>query len=143
MIAVLHQGSKSYWKNGMFLEILLVEHLDFGVIEVIAFEPRKQLETNRLFVDSTKLRDTLSSDEINGRVKESIETENRRKMPINRSEIAKAVMNNFVKEFLMNRIRPANEDMQIELFPSCDFVRPQPKALVPYNWVHEIHPEST
>lgn len=62
MEKVLFRGTKTFWKTKNSIEIAVIDHCDFDIFEVVAFEPALQVEAPRLYVDAQVLRHILNLD---------------------------------------------------------------------------------
>jgi hypothetical protein len=69
MEKVLFRGTKTFWKTKNRVEIAVIDHRDFDVLEVVAFEPVLQVEAPRIYVDAQVLRHILTVDDQNGELK--------------------------------------------------------------------------
>ena len=59
-VRVIFEGPKVFWKTRVTLDIVIVEHTNFGVLEVIAFDAELKLEAPRLYIDQEDLQSMIN-----------------------------------------------------------------------------------
>jgi len=62
---VIFQGVKSFAGVGATLECVLVNHISFGVIEIVAHDRQYKLEATRVYVDDSIVRAEMGQDDAN------------------------------------------------------------------------------
>lgn len=63
-VKVIFKGTKSFWKTKSFLDIVMVEHQSFGVVEIITYDPCMETEGERLYLKTSDLVVEIKSDEL-------------------------------------------------------------------------------
>jgi hypothetical protein len=56
MQRTIYRGSKSFWKTKSSVEIAIVEHPDFDVLEIVVVDALASFEATRIFLDAILLR---------------------------------------------------------------------------------------
>lgn len=89
---VLYEGSKCFWRTRNTLDVTIVEHEDFAVVEVLAYDPGLDAEAPRLYLDDINLRSKVDATFIDRFVRLEKEKAMRKKItPDSRAYHQKAV----------------------------------------------------
>lgn len=56
---VIFDGPKCFWKTKHTLDVIIIEHVGFNVIEVVAYDPVSDVEAPRLYLDDRNLRSKI------------------------------------------------------------------------------------
>lgn len=62
---VIFQGAKTFSGVGAALECVLVNHISFGVVEIVAHDKEHNLEAKRLYIDDSIVRAEMGQDDPN------------------------------------------------------------------------------
>ena len=84
-LSILYEGEKLIWSLQSTAKVLIVEHIDLQVIEIIGYLPQKVSEAPHLY---------LNSDHLNAKVDQAIEGRSPRsnETPLDRNEIRKHLL---------------------------------------------------
>src|SRR5690349_3155074 len=58
---VIYQGPKVFWKTKVTLEVVVVEHFVFNVLEIACFDSALNEEAPRLFIDDNVLQSKIDT----------------------------------------------------------------------------------
>lgn len=61
---VIYEGNKFFWRRRVTIDVVIVEHKEFDITEVIIYEPSIDREASRIYLDSLILSTKLSQEEI-------------------------------------------------------------------------------
>ena len=64
MERVVYEGTRCMWSTQNVLDITIIEHADFGVLEIVAFDTDLQMEAPRLYVDKETIGNIIGIDFI-------------------------------------------------------------------------------
>ena len=65
MSIVIFKGRKSFWKTKSSVDLIIIEHPDFDLLEVATFDLVLRVESNRAYIDLPYARNVLK-DELKG-----------------------------------------------------------------------------
>ena len=65
MSIVIFKGRKSFWKTKSSVDLIIIEHPDFDLLEVATFDLVLRVESNRAYIDLSYARNVLK-DELKG-----------------------------------------------------------------------------
>jgi hypothetical protein len=146
---VLHEVPKCFWKWRCTLDVCIVHHTSFDVIEVVAFEPSIARESSRIFVDCSALALMVSDTEVQERVKLLKEPSLRRKETPDAQKLEAQAFKDVKAELIMNRLQIQEYSLESRILRMilvqtlCDVEkgRPQlvcakPPGLRGYTWTH-------
>lgn len=150
---VIKEGTKSFWKTKSTIEILLVEHKDCDILEVVSFDPITSQEAPRVYVPRSKVLSFISEEEIQYRLFELQEPIHQRRGVIDNIALSKIAWNDALYDFIDERLelhkklagskafrvnlrKPLpNEDPQLADLMCC-----APAAIVPFELDHFTKP---
>lgn len=146
---VMYEAPKCFWKWRCTLDVCVVHHTSFDVIEVIAFEPSIARESSRIFVDCSALALMVSEAEVQQRVKKLKEPFLRRKEAPDVAKLELQALNDAKAELIVNRLQIGefkleSKTLDMVLVPTfCDeekdrpvLVCSKPPGLRSYSWTH-------
>lgn len=58
---MIYQGPKVFWKTKVTLEVCVVEHFIYGVLEIVCFDSVLKEEAPRLFIDDNVLQSKIDA----------------------------------------------------------------------------------
>lgn len=110
---VLFEGIKNLWKLRTSIDIYFILHKYTLVptVEVIAFHPTLDVESNRMYISVPLLESKLDNDLIQVRIDAKKECLNRQKKAFSVMEIAQEVKMNILVDFLFSRIDAPSEKL--------------------------------
>lgn len=116
---VFYERPKAYWRSGsnVVVDILLVEHREISVIEVIIRNHITNSEAPRIYLSSQIVTSKLSSVEINDRINIEKEPLIRRRKDIDIEALTQKVTHQMLSEYIVARL-----DLPKSYFTSGEFV---------------------
>lgn len=163
-VDVVFDGSITLWRSGTNLDVVLVLFEKLQCIELVVFNPSKNLEAPRVYIDVPTLGRHLPREEMQKKVEERKELFVRRHKEYVASVIEKEVEMTIMSNYIVSRIALKDTDpaepFQISLQAHfgdtittedgptegtttvhLDFVVPRPEGLIPIRTVHHAKPE--
>lgn len=101
---VLKQGTKKFWKTKTSIEVLLVEHKELDILEIVCFDPITSQEAPRIYLLYSKLLPLISEEEIQYRLFELQEPILQRRGVIDNEALLKIVWNDAVYDYIDERL---------------------------------------
>lgn len=101
---VIFQGSKCYWRTRNTVDIMLVLHNEFNVIEVITYEPTIDKEAPRIYLDNSILNTKIDQEEAQEKLRVAKELILRRREVPNAEKLLKEIINNAKTDYILNRL---------------------------------------
>lgn len=101
---VIFQGSKCYWRTRNTVDIMLVLHNDFNVIEVITYEPTIDKEAPRIYLENSILNTKIDQEEVQEKLRAAKEIILRRREAPNADKLLKEIINNAKTDYILNRL---------------------------------------
>ena len=104
-VEVLLECSKSYWKVRANIDVLIVCHTASQCIEIIMFDPERNLEANRLYLNSVLLAGKVDQKEIQAKLAEKKESYTRQKKLFSAPQVTKELMTQAMLNFIQIRLQ--------------------------------------
>lgn len=98
-IIKVFQGVKFFWRTRNSLDIIIMEHTDSNITELIAFEPTIDKESPRIYMDSSVLHSKIDHASIEAQLSFA----KRNNVPITEEWIS-AITNKAKADFLLSRL---------------------------------------
>lgn len=148
---VLFQGSKCFWKTRNTIEIVLVEHNNFDVIEIVTYEPAFAKEAERIYLKNSLIASKLNPEDIREKIRKEKEMVLRRHEVPNSQALNEDTLKKCKSQFIVNRLFiadyfPISKLIRVEFrlnFHSSDassqegVVCERPVQLQPYVFKHK------
>lgn len=103
-VVVLYEGSKNLWRWRQNVDILIVSHKMFQIIEVVCFIPHTAKEVSRVYLSHPVLEKRLNKDEIGEKVQSRKEFLLRQNKNIVIQSIADKVLEDLKVAYILARI---------------------------------------
>jgi len=103
-ISVLFDGSVTIWRASTNLDVLIVRHVKFRCVEIVAFDPFTSTESPRIFTDYNKLITKLDKEILARVTREKKELFLRRHEPYDLLAIEQAGIDELITKFLLARL---------------------------------------
>jgi hypothetical protein len=149
VMEVIFESSKCFWRSRCTLDVCIVHHSTFDVLEVIAFEPNIVMESPRIFVDCNNLGHMIDESNIEDRTKMLKELFLRRKEVPDEAKLVAQARHEAKAELIMNRLQVEEYSVEartlqmIIVETACDMetgrpriVCTRPPGLKSYLWMH-------
>ena len=101
---VIFQGAKPYWRTRNTLDVMLVEHRKFNMIELITYDPTLDKESPRIYLDNTILNSKLDQADIDARLLVVKEPFIRRREVPDSAKLLKDIINRAKADYVLNRL---------------------------------------
>ncbi len=124
-VAVLLDGSKTFWKTRSYLKIIIVSHPKQNSIEVIAYDPSDGIEFPRIYLNSSLVATKLDDAIVEKTYTTKKEALNRSKISKNRDDLLLEIRTQMMMQYAYARVNLSALDeklgaMQFCLQPSFD-----------------------
>lgn len=107
-VELYFEGSKSYWKQRANVDILIVCHTSNHCVEVIVFDPERNLEANRLYLNSVLLASKVDMKELHMKLaerKESLLRQKKKESEFNPISLTKELLIQAMVNFILMRLQ--------------------------------------
>lgn len=101
---MIYEGSKTMWRQRITMDIYIVRHKFFQVVEIICYSPSIVQEANRIYVSQALFKDKLSPNDLEEKMKKRMEVFIRQKKPLIRDELLQAELDEQVTQYIVSRI---------------------------------------
>eukprot|EP01036_Dinobryon_divergens_P029549 gene29548-38666_t len=140
----MHKGSKNFWRQRRIVDIYIVKHISFHILEVICFLPHTSVELPRVYISFPALVAILDEQEIEEKCHARKEFFLRQKKRIDSNTILEKVTEDMVVAYIVSKIdlQAICEDRYQILFESTNnegdahtkasFIFPKPHNLEPF-----------
>lgn len=106
---IIFAGPKCFWKTKHTLDILLVEHPFYRIVELIAYDPAADVEPPRLYIDNKMLCAMIDIGFVGSFVEQEKEKAIRRKQRPDLDEYRCAAMDKARIDYILHRLSVENE----------------------------------
>jgi hypothetical protein len=103
-VELYFEGSKSYWKLRANIDILIVCHTANHCVEVVVFDPERNIEGNRLYLNSILLASKVDQQELQTKLNEKKETLIRQKKVFNVTILMKELLIQSIVNYILLRL---------------------------------------
>lgn len=103
-VEVIFQGAKCFWRTRNTVDIMLVLHKEFNVIEVITYEPSFNKEAPRIYLNNNIVDSKIDQSEVEEKMRLAKEPILRRREVPNNEVLLKNIINNTKADYVMNRL---------------------------------------
>ena len=150
-VEVIYDGNKIFWKTNESLDVVLVLHSKLNTLEIIAYNPDKGHESNRIYLNTLLLAGRIDQIQLQNCIADRKESAIRRKQMINLHQITKTEIHKAMTNFVLTRLHMTYEDNKIlkieltpyqsdslvtkESIPQLDVICIKPENLTPF----EVH----
>jgi hypothetical protein len=112
---VLMEGSKSFWKLRLSLDILIISHPGQKCIELVAYNTEIGVEAPRIYISSVLLATKINPDkeDFEEKLKTAQEVFLRQKKTCTDADLRKQVYNELVVSYIMQRLNVVTEDIDL------------------------------
>lgn len=94
MCCVVYQGRKLFWRTRHSIDVTIVQHCEFDVTEVIAYEPSINVEAKRIYLNSKVVFQKLNK----------LDAGSKRNEVSGSTEFSNNVTNQAISEFILSRL---------------------------------------
>jgi len=135
---LIFQGSKFFWRTRNNIDVTIVGHNHLATTEVIAFEPALNIESERIYLNSTILYSMVNQAEIEAKF--SFAKQNN--VP-HTTKFEAEVVNGAISNYVLNRlvIKDYSKEenlfaVQLQIADCNDLVCAKPAELLPFTTKH-------
>jgi len=153
---VIKQGTKSFWKTKTTIEVLLLEHPNSDVLEIVCFDPITNQEAPHIFILRSKVVLLICDEEIQYRLFELQEPIRQRHGIIDNDALLKIAWNDAIYDLVDDRLElhkllAGSKAFRVSLrkpLPdedprSADLMCCAPSSIVPFELDHFTAPRRT
>lgn len=113
---VIFSGPKRLWKTKHTLDVLLIEHQFYHVVELIAYDPAADVEPPRLYIDDRMLCARIDVGFVGNFIEQERENAIRRKERPDIDEYRRRAVDKARTDYILNRLSVASEESEPENF---------------------------
>ena len=103
-IFVIYDGSKTFWRQRLTVDIYVIKHSTLQILEVVYFLPHTSSEVPRVYVSISALLAYLDEREIKEKFNSRKEVLIRQRKPIDNNTILQKVTDDLAIAFLVSKI---------------------------------------
>ena len=103
-IEIIFQGAKCFWRTRNTVDIMIVHHVEYNILEVITYEPSFDQEAPRIYFDDKVLETKLDHEAVDTKFKEEKELILRRHDVPDNEKLMKETINNAKIAYILNRL---------------------------------------
>jgi len=96
---VIYEGNKFFWRKRITIDVVIVEHKEFDVTEVITYEPSIDREASRIYLDSLILSTKINQEEVAAKM-----TFARQHNVPHTMQFVNGVLNRATSDYILNRL---------------------------------------
>lgn len=96
----IFEGTKLFWRTRNNLDICIIEHSDFNILEVVLYEPSIDVEAQRIYINLKVLKTKLNNEDI----EEKLSFAKRNNIPLTEQFIS-GIMNKSISDYILNRMK--------------------------------------
>lgn len=143
---VYYQSSRCFGQHGINVDIALVEHANFGILELITHEVNVNAEAPRIYLDMALLKSAIQPSKLETRVNAMREPLLRLREVVNEQTILQTATKNAIIELLLGQLVIMEYNAEARSFvvgigsSIVNCVCPAPTNLAPYKMVHKAQP---
>jgi hypothetical protein len=104
-IDILYEGTKSIYKTNCHIDIIIAYHKSSRICEVITYEPEKDYEAPRIYLNSDIIRGQLDPNELSKATDILMEKCLRARKPFTMADIHKISERNALINYILSRIQ--------------------------------------
>lgn len=104
-VELYHEGSKSYWKVRANVDIIIVCHTAAHCVEVIVYDPERNLEANRIYLNSILLAGKADQKEVQAKLTEKKEAFLRQKKLFCVTQLTKELLTQAMVNYILMRLQ--------------------------------------
>ena len=101
---IVHEGSKTMWRQRTTLDIFIALHKAFHIMEVICFNPTLGMEADRIYASLDKFKNKLSQDDIDEKLRVRMEIYIRQKKIVPREEVLLEELEHQLVQYIVARL---------------------------------------
>ena len=64
-IRCIYQGTKFFWRKRINIDVTIVEHEDLNIYEVIFYDPSRDIESPRIYLNKQLIVSEINQNELN------------------------------------------------------------------------------
>mmetsp|Transcript_4027 Transcript_4027/g.5636 ORF Transcript_4027/g.5636 Transcript_4027/m.5636 type:complete len:539 (+) Transcript_4027:439-2055(+) len=114
-VKVIYDGSKNFWRQRTSIDIYIVSHTVFHIIEVICFDHAAAFAAPRIYISKETLKPKLDSKDIEEKIRLRKEFFLRQKKPIVLEEILEEVLEDEIVHYITSKINLKETVNQFEV----------------------------
>jgi hypothetical protein len=115
-VDVIYQGAKCFWRTRNTVDIIIVQHNEFNVLELITYEPSIDKEAPRIYLDNLVLDSKIDKAEVEVKLKEAKEPFLRRHEVPNAEKLLKDIITAAKINYVLNRVFVAELSPEKKVF---------------------------
>jgi hypothetical protein len=101
---VLYKGMKQFWRTRTNVDIVICEHKDSRVVEIVTYEPVLDMEAPRLYLDDGILYSKLDQSQLEESLKSAKELLLRLREVPDKEALMREIGNKAKVEYILNRL---------------------------------------
>lgn len=101
---MIYEGSKTMWRQRNTMDIYIVRHKLFQIVEIICYSPAVDQEANRIYVSQGLFKKKLSPNDLEVKMKQRIELFIRQKKPLIHDELLQLELDEQITQYIISRI---------------------------------------
>jgi len=99
MTVVIFQGSKFFWRARNTIDVTIIEHRAWKVVEVACYEPSLDVEASRVYLDSAILAERINRTQI----EEKLSFAKQNNVP-HTEKLVRDITHQAITEYILNRL---------------------------------------
>jgi hypothetical protein len=114
-VKVIYDGSKNFWRQRMSIDIYIVSHKIFHMIEIICFDHAAAFAAPRIYISKETLKPKLDSKDVEEKLRLRKEFFLRQRKPYVLEEILEDVLEDEIVHFIISKINLKEAANQLEV----------------------------
>jgi len=103
-VKMIYEGSKTLWKQRITIDIYIVSHKLFQVLEIISFSPQQGIESSRIYISLPAISNKFDPNEIEEKTRTRKEYNARQRRPLQEDTIKDLVTEDLVVQYILPRV---------------------------------------
>ncbi|KAJ1432815.1 hypothetical protein B484DRAFT_21193 [Ochromonadaceae sp. CCMP2298] len=113
---VLYQGCKNFWRKGAMVDIILVAHKNYGLIEVVTYAPRMDREAPRLYLNEDILFSLQDADKCEESLREAKEILLRQRKVSDKDKLKAEILKESKINYILNHLSTGEFSLETRRF---------------------------
>lgn len=101
---IFYRGGKTFWKTHTRVDVLIVEHKQCDVLEIVCSNPATRQQAPRIYVNKSTLKDEIADEDIQSRVIALIEPILEKKQDFDRDVLLTQAWKTAICEYILERL---------------------------------------
>ena len=103
-VFVLHKCSKNFWRQRRIVDVYIIKHRIFHMLEIVCFLPHPSIEVPRVYISSPALVELLDKEEIEEKCNARKEFFLRQRKEVDKNYILEKVTEDLAVAYLTSKI---------------------------------------